>query len=116
MAKIPDFDSLEEVIEFWDTHSFADYVDDTEPVEFEVDLRSRKESTARLVVGIETSEHRRARAKLPVELREYKTGIIITLDETSTRFLKDEAQAQGVSPGELILLWLKERLQQAKTS
>lgn len=32
MAKIPEFDSVEEEREFWDTHDFADYVDDTEPV------------------------------------------------------------------------------------
>lgn len=33
MAKIPKFKSLEEESEFWDTHSFADYWDELEPVE-----------------------------------------------------------------------------------
>jgi hypothetical protein len=32
MAKIPKFKTLEEAAEFWDTHDFEDYVDDTEPV------------------------------------------------------------------------------------
>lgn len=36
--KIPDFKSLEEASEFWDTHSFAEYVEETEPVEIEVNL------------------------------------------------------------------------------
>jgi predicted DNA binding CopG/RHH family protein len=42
MAKskpIPDFDSLEEAAEFWDTHSTADFEDQWKPVEFEVDLQ-----------------------------------------------------------------------------
>ncbi len=36
--KIPDFKSLEEAAEYWDTHSFADHIKDTEPVEIEVSL------------------------------------------------------------------------------
>ena len=32
MAKIPKFKSLREESEFWDTHSIADYLDDTEEV------------------------------------------------------------------------------------
>ena len=40
--KIPDFKSLEEAAEYWDTHSFADHLDDTSPVEIEVRLERRK--------------------------------------------------------------------------
>lgn len=36
--KIPDFKSLEEAADYWDTHSFAEYITDTEPVEIEVYL------------------------------------------------------------------------------
>ncbi len=36
MKKIPDFKSLEEAADYWDTHSFADYFENTEPVEIEV--------------------------------------------------------------------------------
>ncbi len=42
MKKIPEFKSLEEAAEYWDTHSFADHFDDTEPVEIEVHLPHRK--------------------------------------------------------------------------
>jgi predicted DNA binding CopG/RHH family protein len=34
--------SLEEMAEFWDTHDAADFEDQTRPVEFEFDLRSRR--------------------------------------------------------------------------
>lgn len=40
--KIPDFKTLEESAEYWDTHSFADYIDDTEPVEIEIQLEGHK--------------------------------------------------------------------------
>jgi hypothetical protein len=36
------FDTLEEFWQFWDTHSTADYEDDMEPVDVEVDLISSK--------------------------------------------------------------------------
>ncbi len=32
--------SYKEIGEFWDTHDLADYWDQTEPVEFEVDIQS----------------------------------------------------------------------------
>jgi hypothetical protein len=40
--KIPDFRSLEEAADYWDTHSFADHLEDTEPVEIEVCLEQRR--------------------------------------------------------------------------
>lgn len=40
--KIPDFRSLEEAADYWDTHSFADHLEDTEPVEIEVCLARRR--------------------------------------------------------------------------
>ncbi len=36
------FQTLEELSDFWDTHSSADYDDAMEPVEVEIDLSSRK--------------------------------------------------------------------------
>ena len=36
------FGTLEELWEFWDTHSSADYEDDMEPIEVEIDLSSSK--------------------------------------------------------------------------
>ena len=38
MAKPLDFKTVEEEVEFWETHSSADYWDEMEKVEFEVDL------------------------------------------------------------------------------
>ena len=38
MAKTPDFETVDEEVEFWDSHSSADYWKDMEKVEFEVDL------------------------------------------------------------------------------
>jgi hypothetical protein len=36
------FKTLEELSEFWDTHSTADYEEEMEPVEAEIDLSSSK--------------------------------------------------------------------------
>ncbi|HET7088382.1 MAG TPA: CopG family antitoxin [Anaerolineae bacterium] len=36
-----EFDSPQAAGEFWDTHSLADYWDETEEAQFEVDLRQR---------------------------------------------------------------------------
>jgi len=33
---IPEMNSYEEIAEFWDTHSLADYWDQTEPASFEI--------------------------------------------------------------------------------
>ncbi|HET7091339.1 MAG TPA: CopG family antitoxin [Anaerolineae bacterium] len=38
----PPTDSLEAVAEFWDTHSLADYWDQTEPAQFEFDPQARR--------------------------------------------------------------------------
>jgi hypothetical protein len=38
----PDFSSLEEAAEFWDTHSLADYWDQTQEVEIEVRVQRRQ--------------------------------------------------------------------------
>jgi hypothetical protein len=39
---IPEMHSYEEIAEFWDTHSLADYWEQTEPAEFEIDPQSRR--------------------------------------------------------------------------
>ena len=40
--KIPEMKSYEEMAEFWDTHSLADYWDETEPAEFEISPDARR--------------------------------------------------------------------------
>ena len=41
---IPEFETLEDIAEFWDTHSTADYDDITHEVHFEVNLKRLDES------------------------------------------------------------------------
>ena len=38
MVKIPDFKTLDEAVEFWESHDSADYWEDMEEVKFEVNL------------------------------------------------------------------------------
>ena len=38
MAKIPEFETLDEAVEFWETHDSTDYWEELEEVQFEVDL------------------------------------------------------------------------------
>lgn len=40
---IPEFETLEEIAEFWDAHSTADYFDLTEEVQFEVMLGKERQ-------------------------------------------------------------------------
>lgn len=39
---IPQTSSYDEIAEFWDTHSLADYWEQTEPAEFEIDPQARR--------------------------------------------------------------------------
>lgn len=41
-GSIPEMSSYEEIAEFWDTHSMADYWELTEPAEFEIDPNGRR--------------------------------------------------------------------------
>jgi hypothetical protein len=40
--KIPEFESYEEMAEFWDTHDLTDYLEQTEPAEFEISPQARR--------------------------------------------------------------------------
>lgn len=46
--QIPGMNSYEEIAEFWDTHSLADYWEQTERVEFELDPQARRRYLAAL--------------------------------------------------------------------
>lgn len=54
--KIPKMQSYEEVAEFWDTHSLADYWDQTEPAEFEIAPEVRR----RYLIAVDPDVFRRA--------------------------------------------------------
>jgi hypothetical protein len=77
---IPEFDTLEDIANFWDTHSTADYDDMTHEVHFEVALRE---------------PHAAQTIMLVPELEQ----VITTL-----------AQARGVSVETLINVWLTEKV------
>jgi predicted house-cleaning noncanonical NTP pyrophosphatase (MazG superfamily) len=79
---IPDFNSLEEIADFWDKHSTADYDDLTHEVRFEVKLR---ESSA-----------------------EYQTAVQL-LPELS-EIIQRLAQHRGVSVETLVNVWLTEKV------
>lgn len=38
MTKLPEFETSDKEVEFWESHSSADYWDEMEPVEFDIDL------------------------------------------------------------------------------
>lgn len=40
--ELPEMHSYKEMGEFWDTHSLADYWDETEPAEFEISPHARR--------------------------------------------------------------------------
>lgn len=46
--RIPEFKSYEEMGEFWDTHSLADYWDQTEPAEFAISEQVRRRYIIRI--------------------------------------------------------------------
>ena len=59
MAKIPNFKSFEEAAEFWESHDFEDYVEDTEPVAITVKVPRRKKS---LTVPLDSKMYRQIEA------------------------------------------------------
>ncbi len=78
---IPQFETLEEIAGFWDTHSTADYDDLTREVEFEVSLRKRGDSVQ---------------------------GIMLLPELSKT--LEALAKARGVSLETLVNVWLTEKV------
>ncbi len=78
---IPEFETLDDVAEFWDTHSTADYEDLTRPVHFDVKLRKH--------TG-------RAQA--------------VTLVPELSETLQTLANARGVSLETLVNVWLTEKV------
>ena len=83
MAKIPEFASLEEESEFWDTHDFTDYLDDTTEVDVTI-----------------------------IDARPRKAQISLRLDPQTITRLKTVAARRGVGYQTLIRMWVMERLNQ----
>jgi len=78
---IPEFETLDDIAEFWDTHSTADYDDLTHEVHFDVKLRKRSE---------------------PAQI----VALVPELSET----LQALARARGVSLETLVNVWLTEKV------
>ncbi len=74
--------SYEEIGEFWDEHDTTDYWEQTYPVEFTINLR------------------------------EDDKVIYYGIDEALSAKVLSLAQRKGITPKELINLWIKEKLQE----
>jgi len=61
--RIPEFKSYEEMGEFWDTHSLADYWDQTEPAEFEISEQVRRRYVVRIDRDLLNRVQRMARVR-----------------------------------------------------
>ncbi len=83
MAKTPQFASDQEESDFWDTHSFVDYMDDVT----EIDVTF-------------------------VDARPRKAQISLRLDRETITRLKVVAQQRGIGYQTLIRMWVMERLNQ----
>lgn len=60
-SKIPDFQSREEEAEFWDTHDFTEFLDETRPVKLRVGKQLSEGMTIRLDRHDRQGLERRAR-------------------------------------------------------
>lgn len=60
--------TLEEIAEFWDTHSLADHWDETREVDFEVRAKRRRRVTLDPEVYAQLEAHARTRGILPETL------------------------------------------------
>jgi hypothetical protein len=78
---IPQFETLNDIAEFWDAHSTADYEDSTHEVHFDVKLGRPSEASQMITLLPELSET-----------------------------LQALAQARGVSVETLINVWLTEKI------
>ncbi len=67
-TSISQAESLEEVAEYWDTHSLADHWDETHDVEFEVRAQRRRRVTLDPEVFEEVQTAARVRGVLPETL------------------------------------------------
>ena len=78
---IPEFKSIEEAAEFWDSHDSTDFEDEFEDVE---DVKF-------------------VRAKA-------KKSITVRLEDETLAALTEEARAKGIGPSTLVRMWILERL------
>jgi hypothetical protein len=75
--------TLEEIAEFWDTHSLADYWDQTHEVEFEVRAKRRRRVTLDPDIYAQVETRARARGIVPETLVNLWLAERLQLQETS---------------------------------
>lgn len=75
MAKIPEFKTLDEAVEFWETHDSTDYVDELEEVQFEVDLRKNLFHPKLIILTHHPAHCPRCQGDLVAVMIEYVTAI-----------------------------------------
>ena len=68
LSSISQADSLEEIADFWDTHSLDEYWDQTQEVEFEVRAARRRRVTLDPDVYAQIQDRARVRGILPETL------------------------------------------------
>ncbi|MDX1524339.1 MAG: CopG family antitoxin [Anaerolineae bacterium] len=61
--KIPEMESYEQIADFWDSHSLADYWEQTEPAEFEISPTARRRYLVAVDPGILNRIQRLARIR-----------------------------------------------------
>jgi predicted DNA binding CopG/RHH family protein len=93
VARIPHFKNEEEEADFWSNHSLMDYIDDTEPVEIEIDPRLRQKIRARI------------RAQKRITLR---------LDRRQIIAAKNIAAANGIPCKTLFQKWIVEGIEKER--
>ncbi|MDO8688412.1 MAG: CopG family antitoxin [Dehalococcoidia bacterium] len=84
-SRIPEFKTIEEEAEFWDTHSTTEFEDEFEEVR-----------DVQFVVS-------RGRPK---------KGITVRVDEETLSALTDQAHLQGIGPSTLVRMWILQRLRE----
>ena len=75
--------TLEEIAEFWDTHSLADYWDQTHEVEFEVRAKRRRRVNLDPDIYAQVETRARARGIVPETLVNLWLAERLQLQETS---------------------------------
>jgi hypothetical protein len=75
--------TLEEVAEFWDTHSLADYWDETHDVEFEIRAKQRRRITLDPDVYADLEAQARTRGVLPETLVNLWVAERLMIDKTT---------------------------------
>ncbi len=90
-SRIPELANREEEAEFWDTHDFTEFWDETRPVEVTISqaLRDRVEARAR---------------------EEAENGLVVPLARDVREELSRHADERGIGPSALVRLWVEERL------